>query len=69
MPDGTPSPTPEAQWLRDNWNLSALGQYKLKWIAVIGQQVIDNSPELDQLLERTFEKNPLYAYVYFGPLQ
>jgi hypothetical protein len=62
-------PSAEATWLRQNWNRDAIGQHEQKWIAVKEQQVIASARNLDELLRATIAQNPLYAFVYFGPLQ
>jgi hypothetical protein len=69
MADDDVQPTPEATWLRENWNPERLGQYKNLWIAVKGTAVIQSSSSLDEILSETIRRDPLYAYVYFDPLQ
>ena len=59
----------EAIWLRDNWNPDMLGRFENLWIAVKGQDVIGASDDLDQLMDRTMDAGPLYAFVHFGVLQ
>ena len=62
-------PTSEASWLRENWNRERLGQYDKRWIAVKSNQVIASNTLLETLLSDTIEQNPLYAFVYLGPIQ
>lgn len=62
-------PTPESEWLRAHWNEEFLGRYDRQWIAVSGPQVIDFSTDLETLLQRTVDKQPLYAFVHLGLLQ
>jgi hypothetical protein len=62
-------PTPESEWLRAHWNQEALGRYDRQWIAVAGPGIIDSSTELEALLQRNADKQPLYAFVHLGPLQ
>jgi hypothetical protein len=69
MADITQSPSQEANWLRENWNMETLGQYKGQWIAVLSDQIIEHSSSLDEILSQTIGRNPLYAFVYFEPLQ
>lgn len=69
MAETTQPPTREAVWLRDNWNREALGKHDRKWIAVKNEGVVASDPALESLLSQTINLNPLYAFVYFGPLQ
>jgi hypothetical protein len=62
-------PSPEATWLRANWNRDRLGQYEKLWIAVKDTAIIYSSPNLETILSETIQRDPLYAYVYFDPLQ
>lgn len=59
-------PSPEAQWLRENW--SNLTAYDGKWIAVKGSEIIGSADrmELDNLFANTIYQNPLYALVWHG---
>jgi Family of unknown function (DUF5678) len=69
MADTAQSPSPEANWLRQNWNRETLGKYEHKWIAVKNDEITSFSNNLESLLSETIKKDPLYAFVYFGPLQ
>jgi hypothetical protein len=69
MAETAQPPTPEAIWLRANWTREAIGKYEKQWIAVKGNEVIDSSYNLEGVLDATIARNPLYAFVYFGPLQ
>lgn len=65
MPDSV-----EARYLRAHWNQRALGQYKGKWIAVVGQEVIAADASLKELMQRMSpDSKPLYAFVVFGRVQ
>lgn len=61
--------SPEAEWLRRNWTIEILGAYKDKWIAVKGSGVISAGEDIRKLIYETINRNPLYAYVFFGVLQ
>src|SRR5438128_218244 len=71
MADATQPATPEAIWLRQNWNRQVLGRFDRQWIAVKHDgsvSVISSSSDFGELLNETISKNPLYAFVYFGRL-
>jgi hypothetical protein len=69
MADTTQSPTPEAIWLRQNWNREAIGKYEQQWIAVKNNGIIYSSSSLESVLSETIRQNPLYAFVLFDSLQ
>ena len=62
-------PSPEARWLRENWNENALGRYIGHWIAVKGAGVEKADTNLDKLLADTIHFDPLYAFVHLEALQ
>lgn len=65
----TPPPSPEAAWLRANWDPEVLGSYDGRWIAVLGPGIVDSDAALQGLLARTAWRMPLYAFVTFAPRQ
>jgi hypothetical protein len=63
----------EAKWLRANWNSETLRRFENQWIAVIGEGNIVANVKIDLLREqiaREYSQDlPLYAFIYFGPIQ
>lgn len=69
MADTTQPPTTEASWLRQHWNRESLEKFENQWIAVKNTEIISHASSLDSVLSQTITLDPLYAFVYFGPLQ
>jgi hypothetical protein len=61
--------SPEAAFLRRNWNVEQLGRYEGEWIAVLGAEVIGHSTDAETLLDETASRWPLFAFVTFEDMQ
>jgi hypothetical protein len=59
----------EAKYLRENWNALRLSQYKNKWIAVEGSEIVGSGGTLSEAMEDQKPGKPLYAFVLLGRVQ